>query len=138
MLFPVPDFELYILLSLLLRASVIFFVLVYAFICCGVAKIHKSHIMADSFHDTEKSRNIILFEEDSLEVSFNACTVVMTSLPNCCYEGAKNITRDQACPVLCIIIGLKTFSFNYIKCHRSRIIAVSLNKTEENNIGSFC
>lgn len=32
---------------------------------------------------------IILFEEDSLEISFSAYTVVMMSLPNCCYEGAK-------------------------------------------------
>lgn len=64
--------------------------------------------------------HIIPFEKDSLEVSFNACSVVMTSLPNCCYEGAKKkITRDQACPVLCKLIGLRTFSFYYIKCHRS-------------------
>lgn len=81
---------------------------------------------------------IILFEEDSLEISFSAYTVVMTSLPNCCYEGAKKITRDQACPVLCMLIRLKTFSFYYIKYHRSQIIAVTLNKTEQNNIGGLC
>lgn len=53
--------------------------------------------------------HIILFEKDSLEVSFNACSVVMTSLPNCCYEGEKKITRDQACPVVCMLIGLRNF-----------------------------
>lgn len=82
---------------------------------------------------------IILFEEDSLEVSFNAWTAVMTSLPNCCYEGAKKThTRDQACPVLCMLVRLKTFSFYYIKCHKRQITAVTLNKTEENKTGGLC
>lgn len=39
--------------------------------------------------------HIIPFEKDSLEVSFNACSVVMTSLPNCCYEGAKKKNHQR-------------------------------------------
>lgn len=76
---------------------------------------------------------IILFEEDSLKVPFNGCTVLTTSLPSYAMKEEKNrkITRDQACPVLCMLIALKTFSFYYIKCHRSWIIAVTLNREEK-------
>lgn len=76
----------------------------------------------------------------SLQVSFNARIAAMTSLPNCCYEKKKkkSPTRDQACPVLCMLVRLKTFSFCYIKCQKRQITAVTLNKTEENKIGDLC
>lgn len=132
-------FQLYILLPLLLGALE-FYILLYAFVCCGGAKMHKFHIMSEGFHDTEKSWNI---SSSLKKIALRSHLMHELQLWHlwpivAMKEQKKSHTRDQACPVLCMLVRLKTFSFYYIKCHKRQITAVSLNKTEENKIGVLC